>query len=593
MNRKALACIVILATLLCLILGPMPALAAGEMEFSITATPSELAREGSVTLTFTVTNNTGVTAENLQITGPGVGKELKDLGNLGDGEGLGRNNEGVTATITVTDDMIGQNLTYTLSWDSGSSTSYTVRIGREDVQPILEFSRTVSSKVVEPGGTVEVTYTLKNAGGVDITNIVVTDTAFGSGALQNSATLRKGEEEWSFTLNLTVNSDTKSSPKVTYSAGGQAYTMELAPITITAASSGMSLEINVDRPTPAVGDTVTVTCDVVNIGNVDISSINLKDEQGTGIKSGFSVKAGARTTIKYTFTAEKDRSVLLTATGTDASGNTVSAQSSSVSVLVQGGEESSFNVSITAVPEPSTLTAAGEVAFTITVLNNSDFTLSNVVLKESSIGEIGRLETMGVGEKTFTATADVTESKTFTFVLTCTDDDGNTYQEESQPVSVSIGTEASPSPTPTQAGSTGGTLLIIFIIIIILIVICAIVFFVLVSQEKKSKKIAAENAKRRMAAAGRRPSPGQTPPSGTPGNPDAGVKQEIPGRSGGRVPNQVIGEDGQIEKQPQLIEEEPPRLVEFGPDGQPIKKPVDGSRRGPKPGPHKDDGFDE
>ncbi|MGI6168543.1 MAG: hypothetical protein ACOYI4_02345 [Christensenellales bacterium] len=578
MNRRAWARIVVLAMLLCLIVGSMPVAAAEGMQVTISAEPVELAQAGTVDLTFLITNTTGANVSDLTIDGPGV--SAKNIGNLSAGESLTRP---YTAKVNVSADMIGKDLIYKVSWNSeggGGETNAPVRVKKSTTaKPNLEFSRAVSSKVVAPGSNVEVTYTLRNAGEVDITNILVTDAAFGNSPLQNSATLRAGDPEWSFSRNLTVNSDTRSAPRVTYTADGQSYTMELAPITITAASSGMSLEANVDRPTPAVGDTVTVTCDVINIGNVDINNINLKDEQGTGIKSGFSIKAGERTTIKYTFTAERERSVLLTATGTDASGNTVSAQSSSISVLVQGGEDSSFNLSVTAVPEPGTLTEAGDVTFTITVLNNSDFSLHNLVLKEESIGEIGRLETMGVGEKVFTATAEVSESREFVFILTCTDEQGNTYQERSQPVSVTLETGASPSPSPVTEGSTGSTLLIIFIVIVILIVICGIVFFVLLSQEKKSKRIAAENAKRRMAAAGRRPSPGQTPPSGVPGKPGEGAKDDLPGRSGGRMPNKVIGEEDTPETQPQLIEEEPSRLVEFGPDGQPIEKPVDDNRQ--------------
>lgn len=45
------------------------------------------------------------------------------------------------------------------------------------------------------------------------------------------------------------------------------------------------------------------------------------------------------------------------------------------------------------------------------------------------------------------------------------------------------------------------------------------------------------------------------------------------------MPNKVIGEEDTPETQPQLIEEEPSRLVEFGPDGQPIEKPVDDNRQ--------------
>ena len=562
MKKKILTGVLALALVCCCLLGAIPVAAAG-VSVRVEMTPSELTQAGNVALEVIVENGTSERIEDVQIS-DSTGKNLGTIPYI---EPNGTESIDVE-NYAISDSMLDQTITFTARWDGGEA-SGTGRVTRREITPNLEFSRGVDKRVVSEGSTVTFTYNLENVGEVDLSNITVTDTAFGSSPVRSGISLRRqssgSDYRFSFTQTLTVTESVTSTPTVTFTANGRTYTQELASLTITVADAGINVSVSADKREAEVGETVTVTCELENVGNVDISNITLRDELGTVIRNGISLRAGASTTVRTTYVAEEKRNIVITATGTDSSGNSVTGRSSGFSVDITEAEPSSdgFNVSIIAVPSRTSLTEPGEVEFTITVINSSGFDLRNLVLSEDTIGRIGQISTLEDGaEEEFTETFEVEETTDFIFRLTCTDADGTEYEETSTLLTVAVGEDAMLSPTPSgipvERGDTTSTLLIILIVIIALIVICGIVFFVLIAQEKKAKKIAAENARRKkLAQQGGNPNAlgGQEPP----------LNQKVP-------PNQVIEDDTEPASPPPLMEEEEATMVEFGPDGKEITK---------------------
>ncbi|MGI6175855.1 MAG: hypothetical protein ACOYJC_06820 [Christensenellales bacterium] len=582
--KKILAGIVLIALVVCLTLGAIPVYAQGEVDIKAAIEPNELVQGGSVYLSITVANNTEETIGDVTISVVSGGGDLVG-GTLGNIE-AGGIKEFSQADYQVPDSALGGQLVFKVTWDDGAhSKNVSCDVKRKAVNPNLEFSRTPDKRVVAQGEAVVLTYVLQNVGDVRLDNISISDPAVG-GTVQSGITLQVGDPAVTYSRTLTVNADVVSSPTVSYTAAGKPYEKSYDPITITMANSGLNLDLNIDNLEPKKGDTVKVTCDISNTGNVDISDIVVKDELGTNIKSGFVLKSGARTSITSSFTADETRRLTLVATGKDASGNTVEASSNMLTVTV-GTQSDTFNVRLIVETDTSQLSPAGQAKFNITVANESDFTLQNVVISEDSLGEIAQEASMGKGTKKYTATADLEDGDSvFRFRLTCTDENGTEYSAYSESITVSA-TATTPTPTPAPGGSTTSTLLVILIIIIALIVICAVVFIILISQEKKAKKLAAQNAKRRSAVSDRMPNAAP----GLQGTQDDDTSAKGPGAPGletgqqhigakpvnpdyivqkpQRLPNIVLGEEPE---QPPLMQEEPSTLVEFGPGGLPIQK---------------------
>lgn len=157
----------------------------------------------------------------------------------------------------------------------------------------------------------------------------------------------------------------------------------------------------------------------------------------------------------------------------------------------------------------------GTVSFDIVVTNHGEAPLKDVVVEEESLGEVGRIEQLEMGDKLIKKTIEVEETKVFVFKVRTRNALGNVVVEESEPVEITVGEnipeeteEATQEPEATEtpeveenkennAGDRMSVLFTILGIIAFLIIAAGIALVILVVQEKKSKAKAKAKDRRR------------------------------------------------------------------------------------------------
>ncbi|MHB1314943.1 MAG: DUF7507 domain-containing protein [Christensenellales bacterium] len=485
----------------------VPALAAeGDLTVDVSAAPGELYAEGNVTLTIILTNHVTEALQNINL-------EAK-CGASTDTETVLQIEGGQTATVTmenftIPQDMLGQQVTVKVtSYDKvippdsalepqTDQPSDTVTITKLTASPKLTITRSVDKKIVESGGIVTITYKVTNDGDVTLSNIVLSDMGT---TVKNIGTLKPGKNSGNITKEFTITAEASSKPSAAYKVDvtGETGTATIASsVSIALAAPGLNVSLSIPSSTVQQGETVEVTCELSNLGNVELTDIKVTDNDGTPINSGLTLKAGSKTSISHIYTVTQSREIVFTATAKDIAGQTIVKSSQTLSITVPLDTEAiKNNLKLAVVPSSSQLSGPGAVSFTVTVTNGSDVTLYNIVVSESSLGEIGRAGELAPGSKNFEASTELDEQQSFVFTLVANDPEGNSYTVTTTPITILVGTatgtnnpQASPTASqPVPEGSGLGTLLILFLVLIVLIIAAAVVLIILVRQDKAAKK---------------------------------------------------------------------------------------------------------
>ena len=414
-----------------------------ELQLTKTASPNTGLKVGqTVTYTLTVTDNgdvpvTDITVADTAFNGHGT---LSDIGSctVGDDPTIVANghidlqpDESATCTATYVVqqsdiDAYASNSTSVVNSAVASGTapggdeitSNTARSRiRFDVTPSLSLTKSANpSSGLAPDDTVAYTFDVTNDGPVNVTNIGITEVAFGGeGALStiscDASSLVPGAStqchatykvtQADVDAGLAVNNTAKATGKdpadnsVTSPDSSAAFTPDQ--------TASLSLS-KVADPTSGVkaDDTVSYTFTITNTGSVTVDSLGINELSfgGSGQLSAatcdaMSLAAGESTQCHATYVATQtdiDGAVAISntakATGTNPQGGTVSSPNS----VAQFTPDDTASLSLSKSVSPTTGLAPGDTAtYTFDVANNGSVTINNIGINETSFGGTGTL----------------------------------------------------------------------------------------------------------------------------------------------------------------------------------------------------------
>ena len=473
-----------------------------------------ISSSGTVTVTISVSNNSDSNMSNTSATIDG-----DSLGSMGTIRAGGSATK--SYTYKVSDSQRGSRVTVHLDYDEDSSTT-SVRLPNSSAEsdptpsasskpsasasasarPSASASASASAeqgnvkvqKTVKADKTsvpynskVNFTFAIENQGDVTISNVRITSSALNSGnSVADSFSLAPGKAKV-VTYTGTIVKDIEVSPKLSYTANGRSYEENFGTtLSVKVSSANVTLTVQPASATVQSGQPANFTVTMTNSGSDDLTNLKLFDSANQSVPiTATSIPAGQTVTETVSRTITQSGSYSFYLTAQDSSGSSFTFNSNAVTLTVSGATPSATSayanmLTISVQPSATELKSEGKVTFTIALNNTSQTQFSNVVISESSIGNIDTIAAMGPGETKVTKEVTVSATQEFNFMVSATDVDGQTLTLSAAPVSVVVDNSA----------GTGSltTLVIIIIIVIVLIIVVAIILIVFARKDKKRRR---------------------------------------------------------------------------------------------------------
>ena len=300
-----------------------------------------------------------------------------------------------------------------------------------------------SSKLAEPK-EITVSIQVTNTGDADMPGPVTLYDPSGKMVEEfGSPTLTAGaSKSWSGKWNVTQSQ--LDSGKLTfklkyslYNAAGELVNKTYNfshPLTYTGAVTSVEINRTITPTTARKGQTVSVTYDVINTGNVDITDVSIKEDKSISSKSGTiaSVPAGEKGSYSFTVTmGTKD--LTSQATITYKAGGKTQTEKKDAATIKYG------EVKLTAALSASKKggVPGDTVKLTLTLKNTGSADYQNVTVTDAVLGELFTGQTVSAG-KTVTLEKDITitDSADYQFTVTGQDASGENVETATDRVSV-------------------------------------------------------------------------------------------------------------------------------------------------------------
>lgn len=466
--------------------------------------PAALSGDGEVAVTINIAVDTS-RAEgglaNVQV----VGDTVKASGTVG-AISIGENSD-LNFSIELTAAQLGTALPLKAVWDGSSSgIAFTVTIpSTAATEPKVSFTRTIDKTTVETGGSVAITYVVKNTGNIDITDLVITDNGIGDDFKITEPSLPAGTV-MTKTLNYDVNSDFTSSPRLAYKAGDKSFTAQCPDKSVKLKVVELGAVLRAILPdTLEPGGEATLVCELVNSGSVKLTSIVIDEATlGKRIFTAAALDKDASMQFSRTVVLMKTTQFQYTITAKDDAGNTVTVKSNELEVAVDSGSDQ-YSIEIMASPDAIQLAEPGQVNFEVTVTNKGAEPVQNVMITDQNGEVLTTYETLPVGVSKFTKMELIDKTKVFDFILKVAGPDGDYVRSTGQieiivtePTAspqVTAAATATPEPTATGAVETSGKpvgsigdIIIIMLVVGGLIVVAIIVLAITILTDKLKKR---------------------------------------------------------------------------------------------------------
>lgn len=467
-----------------------PALAA---TITITTEPTEITSAGYITVRFSVANDSSNNMTDMRIRGFGI----SDTDNSLSGHRLGPSEEirFSTQNVNVPADKLGTYVVYTFYWMEGGeqkSRETTLMLGSATAPPAavdMTGSRTASKSTGRQGDKITLTYTLKNPGAVQMTDVTIRDTLAGDSAVKSGFSIEAGGTA-SATYEYTLGTqDVVSEPTITYKLNGESKTLRLDKLTLAVVNLKLTNTVTMGDPTQ---EGVLFTVVIKNDGNQTVKSISVKDDQGNAVNAdSFTLQPGQEQLLSYTVSASTTRVVSFTITGKDEAGQPYEDKTNSFEVRPYVDPSSVSFQLFTHILE--NLDENGNMKIRFTIQNSSSVELNGAVVTEKLLGEV--IPSMGIlppGETVKEVNLKVGEPRELEFTVTAKDTSGaeHTYSSTLTAAVVAIATPA-PTTAPQeeepapQSGGMSGTLITVLIVLAILMAVAGIALLILSIYERK------------------------------------------------------------------------------------------------------------
>ncbi len=444
LKRGGFALLVAVALLLAGALGRFAPAAHAEqsdslLRIEVSVRPEGLIEPGDVTLNFSIENVSEEDARNVYLSSAdGLVFELVGQLKPGEAQTFSRQHS-VTAQELEAGEVV-----YTVSCDDPAdanvkiNTTVRARIRRSDAQPEVEFTRQLSSRSVEVGGTLTIAYRVRNAGNVPLYDLQVQD-SLGNYSGRIDA-LEVGESR-ALINRVPIEAAAVSSAKLNYrtGAGEEPRGMSLADVTVGVADASLT-------GTFAVGysafskSTADVVLTLVNAGDVDYRDICVIDDlYGGVIADALTLPAGGEPLeISHAYAVRGDEGFRWRVTGVSDSGEAVDFQTETRTLPpVESGSPEALGLSVEALTPA--IRREGDVTLRVRVDNPGGVQLRDLALSEESLGELYRFAILPAdGAIAKDIAVHVAEDAVYNFSITGVDEDGAAVSASAAPVEVRI-----------------------------------------------------------------------------------------------------------------------------------------------------------
>lgn len=449
--------------------------------------PAQLTSAGTVKIKFSIANDSAYEMRNINISGFGVsGSDTLFSQVVPPNGALNFSLNG----IEISEDMLGQTLTYTLTWnENGQQKSKDVGV-KVGTQQALEMTatRTASKTSGKEGDKIILTYTLNNPGTLSMTDITVKDSIAGNTAVASGLSIEPGASR-TVTYEYTLGKqDASSQPTVTYKLNGEGKALTIDALAILVVNVQLDVAVATNDPTP---EGVLFTLVLTNKGNQTINKIVVKDELGNSVnEDSFTLEAGKEKTLSYTVPTTELRNVSFTITGTDASGQPYENKTTGYEVkpYVDPGNVSLSLVATVLQP----LSDSGRMQVRFAVQNNSNVDITDAVISETELGTLETIDILPLGETVVEKELLVGDPRELEFTLTASDPSGAQHTNQAK-VTAAYVALASPTPVVTDdegeegaaAGGMSDTLITVLIVLAALMAVAGIALLALSIYERK------------------------------------------------------------------------------------------------------------
>ena len=345
----------------------------------------------TVTWTITVTNTGDVTLSNVTIgdaVAPGCDTVIPTLA-------AGATSAPITCTSTVTADVT--NVATASGTDPlGNTVGPVTASASVDVVALgLEITKVVDKPVVQAGGTVTWTVTVKNTSDLPLNTVTVTDPV-APGCATVIAVLAPGEVSAPITCTSVVNGPLTNTATAVGTVGapgaqpggpqspiGTTVGPVSASASVRAIKPAIGIVKTVDKPSVPAGTAVTFTITVTNTGDSPLSNVVVSDQITPACNRNIGPMA-AGAVVSYTCSATITQTITNVAivTGTDELGGPVTGQSSATVTAdpgIIGETQTTLRIDKRG---PATAKSGAVITYTIKVTNTGTVTATNVVIRD-------------------------------------------------------------------------------------------------------------------------------------------------------------------------------------------------------------------
>lgn len=488
------------------------------LHISLSAQPEELVEPGEVTLTLLIENTSGQDAQNVYLSSSdGLLSEPIGQISAGDKQTLSRPHSVSQAELDA------GFISYIISHDDprveSNKVNYTVSaaIHQSDLHPYAEFTRQFSTRYVPAGGSVTITYRIRNTGNVALSSLLVQDEL---GDFTGRIDRLEAGESRALVSRVTLNETSNSIATLSYDVEAlenQSFVTTLGESPVRIAYGQIDGELSASYSAFST-NTADVVLLLTNLGNVDYTDIRITDDiYGGVIADNMVLPSGVADPVEVsgTYPVRDDAGFRWRVTGMSEAGDKIDFVTQTVTLEPK---EIFYPAEVTLQAQVLTpkIRRAGSVPVLIRIENPGDADATDLTLSEASLGQLHSFAIIPAGgaiERKLLLS--VKEDSQFSFSLRFTDATGRERDVSAQPVSVEISAdgvtpEGAAQPFFDFSGNSikigGSSIFAVLLIIGCAVLLVLIVVLLVVSHRARMEKqlrIAAEKQRRKKEEASR------------------------------------------------------------------------------------------
>ncbi len=313
----------------------------------------------------------------------------------------------------------------------------------------LKVNRTIAPEVVRRGKEVTVLYELVNQGNVKLTNIQVKENRLISTRTQTVAALDPGATAKVTFTKTNVTGDLTSSALVTYRKDGERKTEQITvqPVQVPLATPRLTYTLTADKTQVNIGETVTLTLEIKNAGNISYSNVTVTDPKLGDVFTSLQIGAGQTRELKKEVIVNETATYAFTLKLEDNTGTTQEEKVPELKVSAYTeGQMLRLNLTLSAQNETIS-SLPGDIRFDLTVTNDSNTTAKNILIRHAGTN-IYTIRELAPGQSTvLTRDFRLSQAGKYQFTAVATDVQNNQVEFLSNPLSISY---VAPTPAPTR-----------------------------------------------------------------------------------------------------------------------------------------------